>query len=267
LDDPSRRSPQGPPRDPAYYPQHPQQPVVQSLPGMPPLPPGVSVHIQNVVGPAPVYAPQPYPQQEGYALAPVAAQAPVANREPKGVVDLMREDAAQRTMEAVARGGPAKILAYVVGATTLGAAATLVLLVAMASAPGSALFGLIPLFLTAGGAFYFGARTGKGITSHHLEQAILRHASEHEGQIKVVALAQATGRSLRECQLAIDAMVSSGHATVDADDKGGLVYRIPDLEPSQPKVIYEARVQQVTEINEDLRSSDGVRVAAEKRSR
>jgi hypothetical protein len=42
--------------------------------------------------------------------------------------------------------------------------------------------------------------------------------------------------------VAIDAMVASGHATVDADDAGNLVYRIPDLEPRKAKVVYDATV-------------------------
>jgi hypothetical protein len=39
-------------------------------------------------------------------------------------------------------------------------------------------------------------------------------------------------------------MVASGHATVDADESGALVYRIPDLEPTHGKksVVFDAKV-------------------------
>ncbi len=42
------------------------------------------------------------------------------------------------------------------------------------------------------------------------------------------------------------------HATVDSDDRGGLEYRIPELEPSRAKVVFEARAQHVTEIDPEL---------------
>jgi hypothetical protein len=90
----------------------------------------------------------------------------------------------------------------------------------------------LPTLAIAVAAFVVGARAGGGPGGHQLEQAILRVAAQNGGVFRVVGIAQATGRPLKECQLAIDAMVASGHATVDADDRGGLVYRVPDLEPA-----------------------------------
>lgn len=240
LDDPSHRAPPYPPG--ALVPQQPQYPQPQyppqhyppaqvhvvsnvpSMPGMPPIPPmpGVSVQISNVVGPAPGMYPQPYPQQY-----PQQPQQP-------GVVDMMRVDASQRAMEAVARRGPARVLATVVG---VGASVMLLFLLStlLLGASGVAVtFGAVPLAVIAITAFVFGARAGRGVASHHLEQSILELATRSGGVVRVVALAQHTGRPLRECQTAIDAMVLAGHATVEADDAGSLVYRIPDLENKPP---------------------------------
>lgn len=234
MDDPSHRAP--PPYPPGAivpqpgYPAQPQVPhypqpqvhVVQGLPGMPlPPMPGVSVQISNVVGPAPY--PHPYPAQ---------LQPPPYQHQP-GVVDMMRTDASQRAMEAVARRGPARVLATVVGVS-----ATVMMLVAISTLfLGASVLGVsfaaIPLAALAVTAFVFGARAGRGVASHHLEQSILELAARNAGEVRVVALAQRTGRSLRECQTAVDAMVHSGHATVEADDQGALVYRIPDLEPKR----------------------------------
>jgi hypothetical protein len=178
--------------------------------------------------PAPlVPAGQPPPQ-------PPPAQAP------GGVVALMREDANKRAMDVVARTGPAKVLAYsVAGLSVAAAAATAFVLVPLGFLPLAGLWSLVPMLGLAGGAGWVGRRMGAGVSSHHLEQAILRVAAQHDGQLRVVTLAQATGRPLRECQIAIDAMVASGHATVDADASGALVYTIPELEPAKPKVIYD----------------------------
>ncbi len=240
MDDPSHRAPPPyppgaiVPQPPGYppqpqYPQYPQYPqpqvhVVQGLPGMP-LPPmhGVSVQISNVVGPAPM----PYPHPHAYP------QPQPQHPQQAGVVDMMRTDASQRAMEAVARRGPARVLATVVGVS-----ATVMMLVAVSTLLLGAsvlgvLFAAVPLAAIAVTAFVFGARAGRGVANHHLEQSILELAARNAGVVRVVALAQLTGRSLRECQTAIDAMVYSGHATVEADDQGALVYRIPDLEPKR----------------------------------
>jgi hypothetical protein len=207
-------------------------PAIHSLPGMLPipLPPGVTVHVQNIVsGPIPYAQPFPGPPAPQAAMVQTAGMPPAQARfGPKGVVDLMRADAASRTMEAVARGGPARILAYAIGGSAL-ATATVILLAIPFGVGTGALILLPPLMLAALLAFWIGRRTGRGVSSHHLEQAILRYAADHEGQVRVVGLAQATGASLRECEVAIDAMVLAGHATVDADDHGALLYRVPDL--------------------------------------
>lgn len=238
MDDPSHRAPPPPyalppgPVDPYAHPHgaYPA-PVVPSLPGMPPIPvvhaPGVSVHIQNV---APAQMPYPHPQAYPQPYPPQHPQAP-------GVVDMIRNDANQRAMEAVARRGPVRVLAHFVAG-----GASIALLVALSTlflgAAGSAvLFAAFPLTAIIVAALIVGARAGRGVANHHLEQAILRHAAENAGVVRVVSLARATGRSLRECQTAIDAMVHSGHATVEADDSGSLVYRIPDLEPQRPRVV------------------------------
>jgi hypothetical protein len=195
--------------------------VVQSLPGMPPIQPmpGVSVHIQNMV------VPQTYPQQPMYA--PMQPMQPTE----RGVVGMMRDDAAHRTREAVARRGPARVLSFAVGGGSAALAVLLLLTIPFGASAFAVLLASVPLAIVSVLAFTLGARAGQGVASHHLEQAILRLASENHGVIRVVALAQSTGRPLRECQTAIDAMVSSGHATIEADDAGGLVYRVPDLEP------------------------------------
>lgn len=220
---------QGPPvPPPAPYPMQPVQPApvqvtygpVPSLPGMPPIPPmgGVSVQISNVVG-----APPPYP-----VMPP--QHAPLAPAQP-GVMDMIRNDASQRAMDAVARRGPARVLSFVIGGAATFALLVLLSTLALGASVGAVMVGAVPLTAIAVAAFVVGARAGRGVASHHLEQAILELASKNGGTVRVVSLAQATGRPLRECQTAIDAMVSSGHATVEADDTGSLVYRVPDLEP------------------------------------
>lgn len=229
--------------------------VVPSLPGMPPIQttgvvmhsPGVSVSIQNVVGaPAPQpYAPQPY--------APYPQPVAVNRAAPGvGVVEMMREDAAQRTMEAVARRGPARVLSYAVGTGALVVAIGLLLAMAFGPSGAGLLVAIVPLLAVAVAGFVVGARAGRGVASHHLEQAILRVASESDGVVRVVALARATGRPLRECQMAIDAMVSSGHANVEAEDNGALVYRIPDLEP-RPRMITAHATEIVAEPHDPRR--------------
>jgi hypothetical protein len=230
---------------------------IAGMPGMPGIiatgsPGGAQVTvISNVVGqPYPQHPQHPqagyggYPQGAPYPLAPMPQQAQPQQgpAQGKGALAMMRDDAAQKTMEAVARGGPARVLGFGVGGVSVAAMVVAVLLVPFAGAPAAVLLAMIPLGVIAFIAFWLGARAGRGLSSHHLEQAILRVASEQGGVIRVVALAQATGRPLRECQVAIDAMVASGHATVDADDAGNLVYRIPDLEPRKAKVVYDARV-------------------------
>jgi hypothetical protein len=204
---------------------------IPSLPGMPPIPPmpGVSVHVQNIVAPAPMMAPMaPYP----YAAPVPPAPAAIGQERSQGVVAMMREDAAQKAMEAVSRRGPARVLAYAVGGVMVATMLALLILLTL-GVPGFAVaLAEIPCLGIAIGAFVIGARAGGGPGGHQLEQAILRVAAQHDGVFRVVGIAQATGRPLKECQLAIDAMVASGHATVDADDRGGLVYRVPDLEPS-----------------------------------
>lgn len=247
--------PPPPPQMMAYPP--PMQPGVHiaGLPGMPGIvtgggPGGAQVTvISNVVGqpypqqPHAGYGGQPYAQPGApYPLAPMQAQAQPGAAQGRGALAMMRDDAAQKTMEAVARGGPARMLGFGVGGVSVAAMVVAVLLVPFAGAPAAVLLAMIPLGLIALLAFWLGARAGRGLSSHHLEQAILRVASEQGGVIRVVALAQATGRPLRECQVAIDAMVASGHATVDADEAGNLVYRIPDLEPRKAKVVYDATV-------------------------
>jgi hypothetical protein len=194
---------------------------------MPPvqMPPGVSVHIQNMVVPHQPY-PQPYPQ-----MYPQAQAYPPPQPMDRGVVDMMRDDAAHRTREAVARRGPARVLSFVVGGGSAALALFLLLMIPFGASVTAVLLTSLPLAIVSVIAFSLGARAGQGVASHHLEQAILRLASENHGVIRVVALAQSTGRPLRECQTAIDAMVSSGHATIEADESGGLVYRVPDLEP------------------------------------
>jgi hypothetical protein len=171
----------------------------------------------------------PYP----YAAPVPPAPAAIGQERSQGVVAMMREDAAQRAMEAVSRRGPARVLAYSVGAVMIATALALLLLLPL-GVPGFAVaLAEVPTLAIAVAAFVMGARAGAGPGGHQLEQAILRVAAQNEGVFRVVAVAQATGRPLKECQLAVDAMVASGHATVDADDRGGLVYRIPDLEPSR----------------------------------
>jgi hypothetical protein len=189
--------------------------VVQSLPGMPPIQhvvmPGVSVHISNVVGPTPAYAPVP-------VSAPMVARTPEAE---------------------VQRRVPARVPGYTIGFGFLALMAGLWLLLPLGVPFFAVLLAQIPCVLVATFAFVVGRRAGEGLSSHQFEQAIFRVASEHEGIVKVVSLAQSTGRPLRECQLAIDAMVASGHATVDSDERGALFYRIPDLEP--PRISERAR--------------------------
>lgn len=232
-------APQYPPQ--VYAPQ-PAYPVpvnampVQPLPGMP-LPqmvaPGVSVQISNVVGTAPAPYPVAYPP---YPAAPPVPQQP-------GVVDMIRKDASVRAMDAVARRGPARVLGLVVGG---GASLLLVILLSTLLAGASATavgIASIPVAFVAAVGFVLAARAGRGVEGHHLEQAILELASRNEGVVRVVALAQSTGRPLRECQTAVDAMVSSGHATVEADEGGSLLYRIPDLEPRRRVVVTGSEVR------------------------
>jgi len=184
--------------------------------------PGVSVHIQNVSYPQPQYPQPPYPQHYPQAQP--------------GVVDMIRNDASQRAMAAVAQRGPLRVAAHIVAG--LSSIALLVLFSTLfLGASASVLFGALPLAAIIVVALVVGARAGRGVAHHHLEQAILRHAAEHAGVVRVVALARDTGHSLRECQTAIDAMVHSGHATVEADDNGTLLYRVPDLEPQKPRVV------------------------------
>ena len=202
---------------------------IPSLPGMPPIPPmspmpGVSVQVQNIVAPAPPMQPYPY--------APVAPVAQVGAERPQGVVALMREDASQKAMEAVSRRGPARMLAYSVGAVMVATMVALLLLLPLGVPAFAVAVAEVPCLAIAVAAFVIGKRAGDGPGGHQLEQAILRVAAQNDGVFRVVHVAQATGRPLKECQLAIDAMVAAGHATVDADDRGGLVYRVPDLEPS-----------------------------------
>ena len=233
------------------------QPIA-SLPGMPPIPPmpspgapgGVSIQISNVMGAPPAqYAPHPYVHYgpQGYPLAPYPG-APFApdprlqQQQAPSVVSMMKQDASQRAMDAVARRGPARLLGYGVGATMLVMMFGLMLLPSAGVPLLVVLLAELPCAIIAFFAFMMGRRAGEGVGSHHLEQAILKVASEHEGLVRVVALAQATGRPLRECQIAIDAMVTSGHATVDADEHGVLIYRVPDLEPKRKEVVYDAQV-------------------------
>lgn len=209
MDDPTR-----PPYPPHGYPPPPPVHVV----------PGVSVQIQNIY-PQPIpYPPQPYPP-------------PQVQPQP-GVVDMMRADASHRAMEAVARRGPARVLAYVVGVGSLAMIGFLLFTLILGASGVAVGIASVPLAAIAIGAFIFGARAGHGVASHHLEQAILDIASRNEGEVKVVSLAQFTGRPLRECQTAIDAMVASGHATVEADDAGVLVYRVPELSPHKVLVAH-----------------------------
>lgn len=194
--------------------------------------PGVSVQISNVVSypqpyPYPQHPqhPQPYPQLQQQA-------------QPPGVVDMMRADASNRAMEAVARRGPARVLSYAIGAGATLMLAFNLLLLAFGASAVAVFVAAIPLSAIAIVAFIVGGRSGRGVVSHHLEQAILDLASRNGGEVKVVALAQSTGRPLRECQMAIDAMVSQGHATVEADEAGVLVYRIPELSPTKVLVAH-----------------------------
>jgi hypothetical protein len=188
--------------------------------------PGVSVQIQNIYPQPVVYPPPQHPHP--YALSPVPQQ-----QHQPGVVDMMRADASNRAMEAVARRGPARVLAYVIGAGATGMIAFLMVALILGASGTAVALASVPLAAIAIAAFVFGARAGRGVASHHLERAILDIASRNEGEVKIVALAQHTGRPLRECQTAIDAMVSSGHATVEADEAGVLVYRIPELSPQK----------------------------------
>src|SRR5579859_2422305 len=122
MDDPTRRSPPLPDAQaaPAAHAsgaivQVHTTPQIPSLPGMPPIPPmpmqpGVSVHVQNIVGPAQMAVPVAYP----YAAPVAPAPAPVGTQS-RGVVAMMKEDASQKAMEAVSRRGPARVLAYSVG--------------------------------------------------------------------------------------------------------------------------------------------------------
>ena len=236
MDDPTRRNPPdpGPAPSAANLQVHGATPIA-SLPGMPPVPVlthpsyggGVSVHVSNVVASMPypyaAQSPQP-PGWQPVAVAPPADAAP-------GVVEMMRQDASQKAMEAVSRRGPARVLGLTIGSVMVGVMLVLLAL-SMFGVPAAVIVvAEIPCLALAIGAFVLARRAGEGPGGHALEQAILRVAAQHAGVVRVVALAQETGRPLRECQVAIDAMVASGHATVDADDRGGLVYRIPDLEP------------------------------------
>jgi hypothetical protein len=162
-------------------------------------------------------------------------------------MDLMRQDAAHRTMEAVAGRGPARVLAHAVGVLALLVMLGLLISIGFGASGLAVGLACLPLLAVAGGAFVVGARAGHGVATHHLEQAILRLATENGGVVRVVALAQATGCTLRECQIAVDTMVASGHATVEADETGALSYRIPDLEPRRRTL--EAHV--VHEVGED----------------
>src|SRR5207248_9308871 len=96
---------------------------IPSLPGMPPIPqmlPGVSVHVQNIVAPAPTYGPMVPYSPHPYAAPVAPAPAAVGAERSQGVVAMMREDAALKAMEAVSRRGPARVLAYSVGAIMIG---------------------------------------------------------------------------------------------------------------------------------------------------
>lgn len=219
---------------PAPYPAQVQvHAVVPSLPGMQ-MPqmvaPGVSVQISNVVAPAPMMMAPPY-----------AAPYPAAPPAQPSVVDMMRVDASQKAMDAVARRGPARVLGFLLGTgASLMLVALMVTLAAGASGTAVAI-AAVPLSLVAVVGFVIAVRAGRGVDGHHLERSILELASKNQGIVRVVALAQATGRPLRECQTAIDAMVSSGHATVEADEGGSLLYRIPDLEPRRRALVTEVR--------------------------
>jgi hypothetical protein len=186
----------------------------------------VSVVVQNV---APY--PQPYPPPHAYPP-------PQLQHQP-GVVDMIRNDANQRAMEAVARRGPVRVLAHVVAGLSSLALIVALSTLFLGAAVAPVMFAALPLTAIIVASLIVASRAGRGVANHHLEQAILRHAAENNGVVRVVALARDTGHSLRECQTAIDAMVHSGHATVEADDSGTLLYRIPDLAPPRPMLIAE----------------------------
>lgn len=232
MDDPTRRNPPSP-EAPAGPPA--VNAPIASLPGMPPIPaplPGVSVHVQNIVAPAPMMMPAA-PMMHPYAAPVPPAPAQVGGERSQGVLSLMKEDAAQRAMEAVSRRGPARVLALTVGAVMVATMPALLGLLTLGVPAVAVAAAEVPCLVIAVAAFVIARRVGQGPGGHQLEQAILRVAAQNGGVFRVVGLAQATGRPLKECQLAVDAMVASGHATVDADDRGGLVYRVPDLEPSR----------------------------------
>ena len=157
--------------------------------------------------------------------SPAAAAAAPASVRP-GLLDLVRDDASDRALEGLARRGPARLLAFGVAAlATLGALGSLA---AWSTIGALALAWLVPCGVTAVVAFVVGLRTERGVIRHPLEPAALRYAFAHGGVVRIGQLAHETGRSLRECQAGLDALVSAGHATLDSDEQGGLMYRIPD---------------------------------------
>lgn len=139
---------------------------------------------------------------------------------------LVRDDATDRAFEGLARRGPARLLAFGVAAlATLGVLGSLA---AWSTIGSFALAWLVPCGVTALVAFVVGLRAERGVIRHPLEPATLRYAFAHGGVVRIGQLAHETGRSLRECQAGLDALVSAGHATLDSDEQGGLLYRIPD---------------------------------------
>ncbi len=163
----------------------------------------------------------------GLAASPtLAAPTPATSPDRPDLLDLVRDDASDRALEGLARRGPARLLAFGVAAlATLGALGSLA---AWSTIGSLALAWLVPCGVTAVVAFVVGLRTERGVIRHPLEPAALRHAFAHGGVVRIGQLAHETGRSLRECQAGLDALVSAGHAILDSDEQGGLMYRIPD---------------------------------------
>lgn len=166
--------------------------------------------------------------------SPALVSPAVAASDRPDLLALVRDDAGDRALEGLARRGPARLLAFGVAAlATLGALGA----VAAWSTIGSlALAWLVPCGVTAVVAFVVGLRTERGVIRHPLEPAALRYAFAHGGVVRIGQLAHETGRSLRECQAGLDALVSAGHAILDSDEQGGLMYRIPDAHAEAPRL-------------------------------
>ncbi len=234
MDDPSRRAGTASPGGDAPLVE------VRTVGVAPAGMPQVTVHVSNVIAygsPAPQQM-HPHVQPQSMTSSATSASSPIAAPSPTPFA-MMTDDASLRAREALVRSGPARVLGRIVGFGLVALMIALLFLMVLGVSPLAVLIAEVPVTTLAVVAFVVARRAGVGVGSHHLEREVLRVAAEHHGVVRVAVLARATGRSLRECQVALDALVTAGHATVDADDRGGLLYRVPDLEPGSVRNLLE----------------------------